>query len=59
MKIKIPLLFALILLATHTFGQKVSKEKQKIIDALDQKEATYAETAMQIWQHAEIGYQEN
>ncbi len=58
MKIKIPLLFALILLATHTFGQKVSKEKQKIIDALDQKEATYAETAMQIWQHAEIGYQE-
>ena len=52
------LVLALVLITAPIFGQKISKEKQKIIDALDQKEAAYAATAMQIWQHAELGYQE-
>ncbi len=47
-----------LLIATNSFAQKPSKEKQNIIEALDQKEAMYAKTAMQIWQLAEIGYKE-
>ncbi len=56
MKFKAAILF--IFIATYTFGQKISKEKQLIIDALDQKEEKYARTAMQIWQQPEIGYKE-
>jgi aminobenzoyl-glutamate utilization protein B len=58
MKIRISLFFALLFLATYSFGQKIPKEKQRIIDALDQKQDVYAGTAMKIWQQAEIGYQE-
>ena len=58
MKSKIYLISTLLLLAAYAHGQKISKEKQKIIDALDQKQALYSGTAMQIWNHAEIGYKE-
>ena len=41
-----------------SIGQNISQEKQKIINALDAKQGFYGETAMKIWEHAEIGFQE-
>ena len=58
MKSKLSLLFSLVLLATYSYGQKISKEKQKIINDLDERQTEYAATAMEIWGHAELGYQE-
>jgi len=58
MKSKITLALSLLILTSFAFGQKISKEKQKVIDALDEKQAGYGETAMKIWNHAEIGYKE-
>jgi aminobenzoyl-glutamate utilization protein B len=52
------LLLIFFLSATNGNCQKVPKEKQKIINAIDEKETIYAETAMQIWDLAEIGYKE-
>jgi aminobenzoyl-glutamate utilization protein B len=46
------------LVITTGFGQKISKDKRAVITTLDQKEATYADMAMEIWQNAEIGYKE-
>ncbi|NQW26428.1 MAG: amidohydrolase [Flammeovirgaceae bacterium] len=39
-------------------GQKIAKDKKEIIAALDSKEPIYANTALKIWEKAEIGYQE-
>ncbi len=58
MKSRNVLIPVFLILSPFVFGQKISKEKKKIIDALDQKQAAYAETAMKIWDHAEIGYKE-
>ena len=38
-------------------GQKIAKDKKEIIAALDSKEPIYANTALKIWEKAEIGYQ--
>lgn len=51
-------LLPLLLISFLTFSQKNSKEKQNIIKALDEKQAAYGATAMEIWNLAEIGYQE-
>lgn len=49
----------LVLLAlTSVMAQKLSKEKKAIISTLDEKTSTYAACAMEIWNYAEIGYQE-
>ena len=58
MKQKISLIFALIFVTVFASGQKLTKEDKQIIEELDKKEAQYAATAMEIWNHAEIGYQE-
>ncbi|WP_177225812.1 amidohydrolase [Arsenicibacter rosenii] len=44
---------------TLTFGQaKVTKEQQEVIAGLDAKKAHYGTIAHQIWDWAEVGYQE-
>lgn len=58
MKTRTLVLSIFFLSTVMAYGQKISKEKQKIIEALDQKQTVYAETAMQIWDSAEIGYKE-
>ena len=58
MKTKLTLFFLLSLIISTSYGQKISKDKKAIIAALDEKEATYGEVAMDIWQKAEIGFQE-
>lgn len=58
MNIKYLFVPALLCIGFFSFSQKVPKEKQKIIKALNEKQEAYGETAMQIWNLAEIGYQE-
>lgn len=54
--IKLPSILFLLLLA---FGSaNAQKYKKEVIQNLDQKEAEYSQTALQIWEWAEIGYQE-
>ena len=52
------ILLPLVFISFLTFSQKISKEKQKIIKALDDKQEAYGTTSMKIWKLAEIGYQE-
>ncbi|MAJ51813.1 MAG: amidohydrolase [Flammeovirgaceae bacterium] len=39
-------------------AQKISNDKKSIIVALDEKKSFYHNTALTIWKHAELGYQE-
>ncbi len=39
-------------------SQKISKEKQSAISSIEDKKDSYKKTAMEIWNHAEIGYKE-
>jgi aminobenzoyl-glutamate utilization protein B len=54
------LFLCILMLSTflNATGQKLSKEKQVILQALDSKADTYSECAMKIWDYAEIGYKE-
>jgi len=47
----------LLLLSTGLFAQ-FTPEKQQIISSIDAEEADYFSVAMQIWNFAEVGYQE-
>lgn len=58
MKNKLTFVLTFVLLSSLVYGQKISKDKKAIIAALDQKEAAYAKTAMEIWLNAELGYKE-
>lgn len=49
------LLFILVLLSNNSFGQKY---KKTVLSNLDQKEENYGKIALQIWDWAEVGYQE-
>jgi len=53
------ILWVFLSLASMTmYGQKISKEKQQVINELDQQQQIYATTAMKIWKDPELGYQE-
>ena len=44
---------------THTaLTAQFSKEKQMVADALEERRAEFADLALQIWDYAELGYQE-
>ena len=48
----------MLIAALSAYSQKIPKEKQKIMSAIDEKVPVYSETAMAIWDYAEIGYKE-
>ncbi|NNM19493.1 MAG: amidohydrolase, partial [Croceitalea sp.] len=52
------LLFPLILGLLATFGAIAQKSKEAALSSIDAKAATYGDIAMQIWNLAEMGYQE-
>ena len=51
------MLLALIVTGFHLFAQK-DKDKKAIVQKIDAQQATYAKNALQIWEWAEVGYQE-
>ena len=55
-----PLLFASIVMFGQPAGNgEIPKEKQDIIDALDSKQEELGKVAHEIWELAEVGYQEH
>lgn len=50
--------FAIVVASSLSYSAYAQKYKKEVIQNLDDKQAEYGQTAHQIWQWAEVGYQE-